>query len=103
MNLESYVKDSPLDYLVVTSKPPGSCRRDAVYNYDIKAMSKKGGLKYRIETGPKGMSVDENGKLTWRVPLLLKDTKTHVVVMVSDAGGTDKPHSFDINILDRAP
>jgi hypothetical protein len=102
-SLETYLKDSPFDYLVVTSKPPSSCRRDAVFNYQIKAMSKAGGIKFRRETAPKGMTVEEDGKVSWRVPLLYTGTKQHVVVMVADASGQEKPHSFDINILDRAP
>ena len=66
-------------------------------------MSKAGGIKFRGETIPKGMTVEDDGKVTWRVPLLFTGIKQHVVVMVTDASGQEKPHSFDINILDRTP
>jgi len=102
-NLEKELQDSVVDYLVITSHPPKSCGRDAVYNYKVKVMSKKGGVKYRIDSGPKGMTISEDGELRWRVPLALTASTQNVVIGVKDATGQEKFQSFVINILDRLP
>ena len=59
--------------------------------------------KRHYRTGELTRAAGAGPQIDTRVPLLFNGAKQHVVVMVADASGQEKPHSFDITILDRIP
>jgi hypothetical protein len=60
----------------------------------IAVKSKKGGVKYRLEAGPKGMSVAADGKVTWKAPA--EGGTEDVILSVSDATGQEIFHTFKV-------
>jgi hypothetical protein len=70
------------------------------YSYQIVAKAKKGGLRYKLESGPRGMVMADQGRLTWRVPSDFGDAETPVVVTVGDVAGQECLHTFSIRITD---
>ncbi len=59
------LEKSNVDYLVVTSRPPPYAKKGQEYVYTLSVKSKKGGVTYKLDSGPKGMAIDGAGKLTW--------------------------------------
>jgi hypothetical protein len=89
---------SGLDYLVVTSRPPGLAVRGDVYSYAIAVKSRKGGSRCQLLTGPEGMTVSEAGRVTWPVPAAAPAGEHPVVVSIRDGSGREVFHSFAVRI-----
>ncbi len=94
---EAALEKSNLDYLVVTSQAPPAARAGQEYAYQLAVKSKKGGVKYRLDSGPKGMAIDAAGKLTW-TPAADAPKENDVVVSVRDASGQEVAHSFRVGV-----
>ena len=56
--------------------------------------SKKGGLKFRLESGPKGMMLSETGEVTWAVPDDETANEVKVIVSIRDTAGRECLHMF---------
>ncbi len=63
--------------------------------------SKKGGVTYKLDSGPKGMVIDAAGRLTWTPPADA-DAENDVIVSVKDAGGRETIQSFRVGWGHRA-
>jgi len=92
---EAALEKSNVDYLVVTSRPPPSAKKGQEYAYSLTVKSKKGGVTYKLDSGPKGMAVDAAGRLTWTPPADA-DAENDVIVSVKDAGGGESFQSFRV-------
>jgi hypothetical protein len=95
---EAALERSGRDYLVVTSQPPVSARKGSAYEYAIQVRSRRGGVKYKLEAGPTGMTVSAAGKLTWEVPTGFVEAQTNVIASVTDGGGQERFHSFTVSV-----
>jgi hypothetical protein len=84
---------SGIDYLLVTSQPPAVRPGDKL-EYRIVTLSKKGGVKYRLESGPPGLTVSAAGVVRWDMPADFKEEE--VIVHVSDASGQERFHTFKL-------
>jgi hypothetical protein len=62
------------------------------------ARSRKGGLKYALTSGPKGMKVSPTGKITWDVPGDFEGDKATIVVTIKDSSKQEIFHSFTIGL-----
>ena len=69
-----------------------------MFSYQITAKARKGPIKYRLESGPEGMALDETGKVTWKVPADFKGTDADVIVRVSSDSGREAFHTFKVEI-----
>ena len=61
---------------------------------DVK--SKSGGLKYKLESGPDGMTISGSGELRWDAPAAQAGKTAPVIVSVKDAAGKELLHSFEV-------
>lgn len=98
LNVDEALEASGVDYLVVNSQPPTTAEIGKAYSYAVKVKSKKGGVKFGLDSGPAEMKVAADGKVTWTVPQDLADEKVNVVLNVSDASGQSTYHTFAIEI-----
>lgn len=98
MNIGEALEASGVDYLVVDSTPPPTATMGKAYTYAIGVKSKKGGVKFSLDSGPPGMTVSPNGQLNWPVPKDLTDAKQNVVVSVGDETGQSIFHTFTIEV-----
>lgn len=101
VDIEEKMKQAGLQYLYVTSFPSSFCRQGDDYRYPLAAVSSKGGVTYRLESGPKDMKIDDQGVLTWKVPGDAS-SQTRVEIAVADTGGQVAKHSFTVR-TGRAP
>lgn len=99
-DLDALLEKSGVDYLFVTSRPPSEAVRGSTYTYLPSVRSKKGGVKVRLESGPNGMKLTSDGKLTWAVPAGFEDREADVILLVSDASGQEAFHTFKIALAD---
>ncbi len=59
---EAALEKSNVDYLVVTSRPPTAAKKGKEYAYSLTVKSKKGGVTYKLDSGPKGMALELGGQ-----------------------------------------
>jgi hypothetical protein len=92
------LEKSGINYLFVTSHAPATARRGETYVYPLEVKSRKGGLKYKLDSGPTGMTVSDSGKVLWQVPRGDVEPEITVIVSIRDLGGQECFHSFTIKV-----
>src|SRR5262249_39234671 len=97
-DLDKLLEKSGADYLFVQSQPVTMAVRGQEYVYPLIVRSKKGGVKVKLESGPKGMQVTSAGRLTWSVPKDFTETEADVLLSVSDDSGQEVFHRFKLTV-----
>ena len=97
--VDETLAQSGVDYLVITSLPPAAVRKGEAYTYQVTARSSKGGVKFRLDSGPPGMQVSDGGKVTRRVPADWDEAGGDVVLAVTDGAGQEAFHTFRVRIF----
>jgi hypothetical protein len=100
LDLIEQLEKSGIDYLVVLSRPPAAAAGKP-FSYRLDIRSHKGGVKVRLESGPPGLQVSQQGQVTWSVPADFKEAVADVLLTLSDASGQEVFHSFKIPIAVR--
>jgi hypothetical protein len=98
LNLEQALDAKGENYLFVRSVPRMHCRSGRAYDYLIEVRSKAGGVHFKLEAGPNGMTVSPAGRLRWNVPSNQEGSSANVIVSIRDASGKEIQHSFTIRI-----
>jgi WD40 repeat protein len=101
-DLDEALEKAGVDYLLVTSRPVTTAVKGKAYTYKLAVKSKKGGVKYRLESAPAGMKLGDDGVLSWEVPAQVEQAEGNVLITVGDASGQEIFHSFTIAIKDTA-
>ncbi len=94
------IEKSDLDYLFVTSQPPLAVRRGETFTYQLVVKSRKKGVRCKLEDGPKGMTVSEDGLVRWEVGESFREAEAAVIISVRDAGNQECFHSFNLAVRD---
>jgi hypothetical protein len=97
VSLAEQLEKSDTDYLVVVSRPP-QAKSGAAFSYKLEVLSKKGGVKFKLESGPDGLAVSPAGEVTWKVPAKPNDPDVDVLVTVTDSSGQELFHNFKIEV-----
>jgi mono/diheme cytochrome c family protein len=95
-NLIEELEQGGRDYLFVQSQPKTRAKRGSDYVYPLDVKSKAGGVTFRLEKGPEGMTVSPAGELRWNATPPSTEKAASVIVHISNAAGTELFHSFDI-------
>jgi WD40 repeat protein len=105
LDLDEALEKAGVDYLFVTSRPPAAAYRGTQFSYTPRVKSKKGGLKYKLESGPQGMKVTPDGSLTWSVPKDAAEGGVDVLLSIADRAGQEIFHAFRLAVknADEAP
>jgi hypothetical protein len=94
LDLNQMLKNSGLDFLLVSSIPPSVAIKGKKYSYPLEVQSKRGGVKFKVESGPAGMKISDRGVVTWDVPAKETGGELSVVIGVLDSAGQKVSHSF---------
>lgn len=97
-DLEEALEKSDIDYLLVTSRPPATATKGGTYRYELAAKARRGPVTYRLESGPKGMTVSETGLVTWPVAADFAEREASVLIGVRDATGQERFHTFTLRV-----
>jgi hypothetical protein len=95
-DVDEALQKSALDYLFVTSQPPRVANKGTAYVYQLEVKSKKGGVQYRLESGPKGMGITKGGLLWWRVPADAAAADVPVIISIRDGSGQELFHTLSL-------
>ena len=97
-DLVEALQHSGEDFLVVLSAASTRAATGASYTYQVDAISKAGGVRYSLESGPPGMNVSDAGLVQWPAPSRHDGPVVHVVLKLHGASGKDLFHAFDIQV-----
>jgi hypothetical protein len=97
LDLVEQLEKSGVDYLVVLSRPPSAAAGKS-FSYRLDIRSRKGGVKVKLESGPPGLQVSQQGQVTWSVPADFKEPVADVLLNLSDASGQEVFQSLKIPI-----
>jgi hypothetical protein len=98
VDMNELLEKSAIDYLLVTSRPPGQVARGGQLVYKLDIRSKKGGVKLSLDSGPKGMAISPSGELTWTVPADHPLGEENIIVTIRDAAGQETFHTFRLRV-----
>jgi S1-C subfamily serine protease len=99
IDADAALEKSGENYLLISSKPPREAKAGKTLAYAIKVKSKQGGVTYKLDSGPKGMTVSDSGIVTWAVPADAPAGDQDVIVTVRDKSGQDAFHTFAIKVV----
>jgi hypothetical protein len=99
-DLMKELESSGVEYLFVDSIPPFEAVRGDTLRYPIAVKSKSAAITYRLETGPDGASVSEDGIVTWNIPRETADAATQFIVAIKNGAGKEVLHSFSVRLKD---
>lgn len=85
-------------YLFVVSKPPLEVLLGDTFVYPLEVWSKAKELKFKLESGPEGMTVSGTGEIRWPVKSKPLGGQATAVVSVSD-GSHEVFHAFDVKVI----
>ena len=97
IDADAALEKSGENYLLITSKPPREAKAGKTFTYAIKVKSKQGGVTYKLDSGPKGMTVTDDGVVTWAVPADATGAQD-VILTVRDKAGTEVFHTFTLTV-----
>ena len=103
IDIPKALKEKKEDYLLLDSLPVISAVRGKDYVYPIRTLSKSGNVTFSLGNGPKGMTIDAKGVLSWAVPADFSDPATSVVVSISDGSKQHAYHAFQIYVAPLDP
>jgi hypothetical protein len=94
VNVQAEMAKAGADYyLYVEGEPPQVVTRGGSMRYPIIVKSSAGGVTFKLEAGPPGMSVSTDGVLTWRAPATGMEFAS-VIVSIQDSLGKLTYHAF---------
>lgn len=99
-DVEEALEKSGAKFLLVTSQPPASVKRGQALTYQMTGKAKGGGLTFKLESGPTGMTVTPQGQLSWPVPADFAEKEADVIVTARAAGGQEAFHTFTVSVQD---
>jgi RNA polymerase sigma factor (sigma-70 family) len=97
IDVDTALKSSGADYLYVTSVPLRRVRRGATYEYQVQVKAKRDNVEYSLDSGPEGMTISPQGRVSWYVPPDFQESKASVIVSVRVSPRQQIFHSFTIN------
>ena len=98
LDVTAALEKAGIDYLYVASLPPAEAARGSTLSYTVVVKSRRGGVHCTLDSGPKGMTLSDDGKLQWSVPMGEPAGRQGVIITVKDASGQERLHSFNIAI-----
>lgn len=96
-------KRRPLDAFRASARSPNGspssgAKTGSQFEYAVTVKSKKGGVKYRLDSGPDRMTISPTGVITWDVPSDMAPGSVSVILSVQDASAQERLHSFVLKI-----
>jgi len=74
-----------------------------MYVYQATAKSKRGGHKFRLASGPPGMTVSDAGLIHWMVPSDIAEPHIDVILCINDPSGREVFQPLHITLMEPEP
>jgi len=98
IDVDEALEKSAIDYLFFSSQPVTRAAKGTTYQYQMNTRSRKGAVKYRLDTAPEGMKLSSQGEITWPIPAKYEANSADVIVTVTDASGQESTQTFRITL-----
>jgi hypothetical protein len=82
------------NYLYVSSVPNTQFEKGRTLAFAIEARAKNGPARFRLESGPPGLTVSATGLLRWAVPADYPDARAEAILVLTDAKGNEQFHTI---------
>jgi hypothetical protein len=82
------------DYMYVASVPATRFEKGRTLAFAITARAKNGPVKFRLESGPPGMTVSTTGLVRWPVPADYDGARAEAILVLTDSKGNEKFHTL---------
>ena len=99
IDADAALEKSGENYLLISSKPPREAKVGKTLTYAIRVKSKSGGVTFKLDSGPKGMTVSDDGLVTWEVPADMAAGDQDVILTLRDKSGQDAFHTFAVKVV----
>lgn len=97
-DLMETLNKADVDYLFVSSSPQRTAKTGQHYRYVMETKSRRGGVQYKLDSGPKGMILTPTGVLEWDVPAEYANPMESIIVTIRDRSGQELFHTFQITL-----
>jgi hypothetical protein len=97
-DVNAALEQSGIDYLLVTSRAPREVVRGTTFRYLVAVKSKRGGVTFKLDSAPKGMTVSGEGVVGWPVPADAPEGSQEVILTIRDGGGQEIFHTFTVRV-----
>ena len=98
LNLVEALQKAGIDYLFVDSTPPAVVAPGTLVSYQVEVKSRRGGVRFSMESAPPGATLSPSGKFSWRVPAETTNARETVIITIRDASGQEIFHTFTLRI-----
>jgi hypothetical protein len=100
-DLAQALNERKTDYLFVVSKPSAEVSVGETFTYRPQVLTNAKSVKYKLESGPEGMSLADDGQVSWPVKKGAIDNEAKVIISVSAENGKTVFHSFGVSVARR--
>jgi hypothetical protein len=97
LDVESKLRQSGIEYLVVSSFPKTRVKLGERWTYTIEVLTDMPPLHYSFASGPKGMTLSRNGELEW-LAVAAEGSHKRVTVRIENGRTQTIHHSFDLYV-----
>ena len=98
LDIQAELEKSGIDYLYNVSSPVSSVRKGQKFSYQLNVRSHRGGVVYKIDKGPEGMTISKTGLVEWQVPANYEEDTVNAIISYSDTTGQNRIHPFKFRI-----
>lgn len=98
-DLPQLLASASTSIIAVCSAPSPLATVDIPWSYQMKTISRAGGVKYRLEFGPPEMELSETGLITWTPAEIPFDGYETVFVQIQDGAGATIFYRFAVTLV----
>jgi hypothetical protein len=99
LDLADRLEKSGADYLFVLPQPAAG-KLGTPFSQRLDVRSKRGGVKFKVLTGPEGLAVSPEGQVTWAIPPGFPEAEANAQISVQDASGQEVVHTLRITVAE---
>jgi len=99
LDVEEELEKTGDAFLFVVSRPPQYIKKGRRFEYQLDVKSDAGGIQYKMDSGPSGMRINDEGLVSWRAPRK-GDAPFDAVITVSNEEARETTHAFRLTIID---
>lgn len=96
VDLEETLRKSGTDYFFIMSVPERTFVAGQRYEYQCSVLARRDGVRFELASGPEGMEVSRDGKLTWDVPSGFTEDSVNVILNVEGSEGESLYDTFTL-------
>jgi len=99
LNIEEKLKEAELDYLYISNPIKLQGVKGTSYKHQLIIKSENDGIIAILDSGPEGLTLSEDGMITWAIPDDFQHVDALFEVSISDNSRQKRKYSFRIQIL----